>query len=62
MVNKTRDVGDGKTLETKLAKWLAVITEKDVVDKAKIRSGCVEQEEIGMAVIARACTFFGLLA
>ena len=53
-VNRTRAAGDGKVLETKLAKWLAVITEKDVVDKAVIRDSCVEQEEIGMAVSALA--------
>ena len=33
-----------------LAKWLAVITEKDIENKAIIKNICEEQEEIGMAV------------
>ena len=33
-----------------LAKWLTVITEKDIEDKSIIKNICVEQEEIGMAV------------
>jgi len=33
-----------------LAKWLAVITEKDIEDKTIIKNICEEQEEIGMAV------------
>ena len=35
-----------------LANWLAIITEKDIEDKAIIKSICEEQEEIGMAVSA----------
>ena len=49
-VNKTGGVGKGETQETMLAKWLAVITEKDIEDKAIIKNICEEQEEIGMAV------------
>jgi len=33
-----------------LAKWLTVITEKGIEDKAIIKNICEEQEEIGMAV------------
>ena len=51
-VNETRAIGNGEAHEAMLAKWLAVIAEKDIVDKAIIKSICEEQEEIGMAVSA----------
>ena len=44
------NIGKGETGETMLANWLAVITEKDIEDKAIIKNICEEQEEIGMAV------------
>jgi predicted transposase/invertase (TIGR01784 family) len=50
-VNKTGGIGKGETEEAMLAKWLAVITEKDIVDKDIIRDICKE-EEIGMVVTA----------
>lgn len=49
-INKVGGIGKGETEEKMLAKWLAVITEKDIEDKAIIKSICEEQEEIGMAV------------
>ena len=39
-----------ETLDSMLAKWLAVITEKDIKDKTVIKNICKEQEEIRMAV------------
>ena len=50
MVNETGSIGKGETEETMLANWLAIITEKDIVDKSIIENICKEQEEIGMAV------------
>ena len=40
----------GKTQVSMFEKWLAVITEKDIIDKTIIKTICEEQEEIGMAV------------
>jgi len=40
----------GETQDSMLAKWLAVITEKDIEDKTIIKNICEEQEEISMAV------------
>ena len=51
-INKTGSIEIGKPHETMLAKWLAIIAEKDILDKAIIKNICVEQEEIGMAVSA----------
>ena len=51
-INKTGGVGKGETVETMLANWLAIITEKDIEDKSIIENICKEQEEIGMAVSA----------
>ncbi|MCL2051125.1 MAG: Rpn family recombination-promoting nuclease/putative transposase [Lachnospiraceae bacterium] len=49
-INQTGGIGKGETQETMLAKWLAVITEKDIKDKAIIKNICEDEEEIGMAV------------
>jgi len=49
-INETGGIGKGETEETMLAKWLAIITEKDIEDKTIIKNICEEQEEIGMAV------------
>jgi len=49
-INETGDIGKSKTIETMLANWLAIITEKDIEDKSIIENICKEQEEIGMAV------------
>ena len=43
---------EGETQDSTLAKWLAVIMEKDINDKSIITNICEEQEEIGMAVSA----------
>ncbi|MCL2204756.1 MAG: Rpn family recombination-promoting nuclease/putative transposase [Defluviitaleaceae bacterium] len=51
-VNETGGIGKGETVETMLASWLAIITEKDIEDKSIIENICKEQEEIGMAVSA----------
>jgi len=51
-INETSGIGKGETQKTMLANWLAIITEKDIEDKAIIKSICEEQEEIGMAVSA----------
>jgi predicted transposase/invertase (TIGR01784 family) len=51
-INETGGIGKGETEEAMLAKWLAVITEKDIEDKTIIKNICEEQEEIGMAVSA----------
>ena len=51
-VNEAGGIGKGKgeTLDSMLAKWLAVITEKSIEDKSIIRNICLEEEEIAMAV------------
>ena len=49
-VNKAGGLEKDLTQEAMLAKWLAVITEKDIKDKSIIKNVCEEQEEIGMAV------------
>jgi predicted transposase/invertase (TIGR01784 family) len=49
-INETGDIGKGETQESMLANWLALITEKDIENKAIIKSICEEQEEIGMVV------------
>jgi chromosome segregation ATPase len=49
-VNRADGVGKDMALDTMLAKWLMVITEKDIKDKTMIRTICEEQEEISMAV------------
>jgi len=51
-MNKKGGVTKGETLDSMFEKWLAVMTEKDIVDKTIIKSICEEQEEIGMAVSA----------
>jgi len=51
-INKTGGIGKGETQDSMLAKWLTVITEKDIEDKSIIKNICEEQEEIGMAVSA----------
>jgi len=51
-INKTGGIGKGETHEAMLAKWLAVITEKDIENKTIIENICEEQEEISMAVSA----------
>lgn len=51
-INKTGSIGKGETYDSMLAKWLAIITEKDIEDKTIIKNICEEQEEIGMAVSA----------
>jgi len=40
----------GNTNMSKLEKWLAVMTEKDVADKAIIKDVCEQEEDIAMAV------------
>ena len=49
-INEAGGIGKGEIKEAMLAKWLAVITEKDIKDKSIIESICVEEEEIGMVV------------
>ena len=49
-INETDGIEKGETLDSMLAKWLAVITEKDIRDKGIIRGICEEEEEIGMVV------------
>ena len=49
-INETGGIGKGEIEDSMLAKWLAVITEKDIADKSIIKNICEEQEEIGMAV------------
>ena len=49
-INKTGSIGKSKNINAALARWLAVITEKDISDKTIIKDICEEQEEIGMAV------------
>ena len=49
-VNETGDIGRCQSMATMLAKWLAVITAKDIKDKTIIRDICEEQEEIRMVV------------
>jgi len=49
-INETGEIGNGETEETMLTKWLAIITEKDIKDKAIIKNICEEQEELGMVV------------
>ena len=55
-VKKINETGieKGETVETMLASWLAVITEKDIEDKSIIENICEEQEAIGMAISALA--------
>ncbi|MCL1996482.1 MAG: Rpn family recombination-promoting nuclease/putative transposase, partial [Defluviitaleaceae bacterium] len=48
-INETGGIGKGETQDSMLAKWLAVITGKDIEDKEIITNICEEQEEIGMA-------------
>jgi predicted transposase/invertase (TIGR01784 family) len=48
-VDTINDV-DGFSIDSMLAKWLAVITEKDIADKSVIKKICMEQEDINMAV------------
>ena len=49
-INKIGSIGIGEVEEIMLAKWLAVITEKDIKDKTIIENICKEQEAIGMAI------------
>ena len=49
-INETGYIGKCETIETMLANWLAIITEKDIDDKTIIENICKEQEAIGMAV------------
>ncbi|MCL2049909.1 MAG: Rpn family recombination-promoting nuclease/putative transposase [Defluviitaleaceae bacterium] len=49
-INETDGIEKGETLDSMLAKWLAVITEKDIKDKGIIRGICEEKEEISMVV------------
>ena len=48
-INESGRIGKGETHDSMLAKWLAVITEKEIGDKTLIKNICEEQEEIGMA-------------
>ena len=49
-INETGSIGKCETQDSMLAKWLAVITEKDIEDKSIIKKICEEQEEIRMVV------------
>ena len=49
-INKTGKIDKDETQDSMLAKWLAVITEKDIKDKTIIKNICEIQEEINMAV------------
>ena len=49
-INKTGSTELEETQETMFAKWLAIITEKDIANKTIIKDICEEKEEIGMAV------------
>jgi predicted transposase/invertase (TIGR01784 family) len=50
VINETGGIGKGETGDSMLAKWLAVITEKEIKDKTIIKNICEGQEEISMAV------------
>ena len=52
VINEKDDIDKRKADNSMLAKWLTVITEKDIEDKTIIEKICEEQEEIGMAVSA----------
>ena len=49
-INRNGGIGKCGIQEIMLAKWLAVITEKDIEDKSIIENICEEQGEIAMAV------------
>jgi hypothetical protein len=52
-VNEKDSIGIGDTEEVMFAKWLSVITQKEITNKAIIRNAC-DEEEIFMAVTALA--------
>ena len=53
-INETGEIEKNGNLDATLARWLAIITEKDISDKTIIKGICEEQEEISMAVSALA--------
>jgi len=51
-VNEADSISITDTEEVKFAKWLSVITEKEINNKAIIENACIEEEEIQMAMTA----------
>jgi predicted transposase/invertase (TIGR01784 family) len=51
-INEKSDIVTEETLENMFTKWLAVITQKEIKNKAIIEEICKEEEEIRMAVTA----------
>ena len=51
-VNEADSININDTNEAMFAKWLSVITEKEIKNKAIIENACSEEEEIQMAVTA----------
>ena len=49
-VNEANSINIGDTMEVMLAKWLSVITQKEINNKTIIQNACDEEEEILMAV------------
>ena len=53
-VNETGTFNVGDTEEVMFAKWLSIITQKDITDKAIIEKAYKDEEEIQMAMSALA--------
>jgi len=51
-VNEADSISINDTEEAMFAKWLTVITEKEINNKAIIETACIEEEEIQMAMTA----------
>ncbi|MCL2405224.1 MAG: hypothetical protein FWC92_06725, partial [Defluviitaleaceae bacterium] len=50
--NEADSISINDTEEAMFAKWLTVITEKEINNKAIIETACIEEEEIQMAMTA----------
>ena len=53
-VNEADSISINDTEETLFAKWLSIITQKEIANKAIIENACKDEEEIFMAVSALA--------
>ncbi|MCL2049523.1 MAG: Rpn family recombination-promoting nuclease/putative transposase [Defluviitaleaceae bacterium] len=49
-VNEAGNLNAGVTEEAMLAKWLSVITQKEITDKTIIENACKDEEELKMAI------------
>ena len=49
-VNEANSINIGDAIEVMFAKWLSVITQKEINNKAIIKDACNDEEEILMAV------------